>query len=55
MTAGSRGLFYGGGFLQLGKQVLAAVIVALYAFTVSFLLAKVIDRVMGFRQRSDWI
>ena len=28
MTAGPRGLFYGGGFTQLGKQVLAAVVVA---------------------------
>jgi ammonium transporter, Amt family len=49
MTAGPRGLLYGGGFGQLGKQVLAIVVVAIYAFTVSFVLAKVIDRVMGFR------
>jgi Amt family ammonium transporter len=49
MTAGPRGLLYGGGFGQLGKQALAIVVVAIYAFTVSFLLAKVIDRVMGFR------
>jgi Amt family ammonium transporter len=53
MTAGPRGLFYGGGFTQLGKQVLAAVIVALYAFGVSYLLAKAIDRVMGFRVSAD--
>ncbi len=49
MTAGPRGLFYGGGVAQLGKQSLAIVVVALYAFAVSFVLAKVIDRVMGFR------
>src|SRR5947209_2822319 len=49
MTGGAQGLFYGGGFTQLGKQALGALVVALYAFTVSFVLAKVIDRVMGFR------
>ena len=53
MTSGPRGLFYGGGFAQLGKQALAIVVVALYAFTVSFVLAKVIDRVMGFRLSAE--
>jgi Amt family ammonium transporter len=49
MTAGPQGLFFGGGFAQLGKQVLAAVVVAAYAFVVSFVLAKLIDRIFGFR------
>jgi Amt family ammonium transporter len=49
MTGGPQGLFFGGGFGQLGKQVLAAVVVAAYAFGVTFALAKLIDRVMGFR------
>jgi Amt family ammonium transporter len=49
MTAGPQGLFYGGGVAQLGKQALGAVVVAAYAFTVSYALAKLIDRVMGFR------
>jgi Amt family ammonium transporter len=49
MTGGPRGLFYGGGFGQLGKQALAMVVVAAYAFAVSFALAKLIDRLMGFR------
>ncbi|MGD9618716.1 MAG: ammonium transporter [Mycolicibacterium sp.] len=49
MTAGPEGIFYGGSVVQLGKQVLAAVVVALYAFGVSYLLAKLIDRVLGFR------
>src|ERR1700742_5217091 len=53
MTSGPRGLFYGGGFGQLGKQALAIVVVALYAFTVSFVLAKLIDRIMGFRLSAD--
>ncbi|AFM19899.1 ammonium transporter [Mycolicibacterium chubuense NBB4] len=49
MTGGPRGLFYGGGLTQFGKQTLAVAVVAGYAFAVSFLLAKLIDRVMGFR------
>jgi ammonium transporter, Amt family len=50
---GAQGLFYGGGLDQLGKQALAVVVVALYAFVVSFILGKVIDRVMGFRISAD--
>jgi ammonium transporter, Amt family len=54
MTSGPRGLFYGGGFGQLGKQALAMVVVGLYAFVMSFVLAKLIDRFMGFRvSRAD--
>jgi Amt family ammonium transporter len=53
MTSGPQGLFYGGGLAQLGKQALAAVVVALYAFTVSFVLAKLIDRLMGFRLSAE--
>jgi len=49
MTGGAQGLFYNGGFELLGKQALAAVVVAAYAFVVSFVLAKVIDLIMGFR------
>jgi Amt family ammonium transporter len=49
MTHGARGLLYGGGFAQLGKQSLGIVVVGLYAFAVSFVLGKVIDRVLGFR------
>ncbi len=49
MTGGPQGLLFGGGLAQLGKQALGMVAVAGYAFTVSFLLAKLIDRFMGFR------
>lgn len=49
MTGGPEGLFFGGGFGQLGKQTFAIVVVALYAFVMSFVLGKVIDRVFGFR------
>ena len=49
MTGGPQGLFYGGGLTQLGKQLLAMAAVALYAFTVTFVLGTVIDKTMGFR------
>jgi ammonium transporter, Amt family len=49
MTGGARGLFYGGGPAQLGKQALGVLVVALWAFGVSFVLGKVIDRTLGFR------
>jgi len=53
MTAGPQGLLYGGGLAQLGKQAMAAVIVAGYAFGMSYLVAKVIDLVIGFRISPD--
>jgi ammonium transporter, Amt family len=53
MTAGPEGLLYGGGLAQLGKQALAALVVSLYAFTVSFVLAKIIDRALGFRLSAE--
>ncbi|MCW2550380.1 MAG: ammonium transporter [Mycobacterium sp.] len=53
MTGGAEGLFYGGGLAQLGKQLLAAVVVAGYAFAVSYGLAKIIDRLMGFRLSAE--
>ena len=49
MTGGAQGPFYGGGFAQLGKQALDALVVGANAFVVSYVLAKVIDRLMGFR------
>jgi len=53
MTGGVRGLFYGGGLAQLGKQALGMAAVALYAFTASFVLGKIIDTLMGFRVSAD--
>jgi Amt family ammonium transporter len=49
MTGGAQGLLYGGGLTQLGKQALAMVVVAVYAFGVTYGLAKVIERFLGFR------
>ena len=49
MTGGPEGLFYGGGLALLGKQLLAMMVVSLYAFSVTYGLGRVIDRFMGFR------
>ncbi|WP_066467242.1 ammonium transporter [Skermania piniformis] len=49
MTGGPTGLIHGGGLGQLGKQALAAIVVSGYAFTVSFLLGKLLDVTVGFR------
>ncbi|MRG87900.1 ammonium transporter [Salinibacillus xinjiangensis] len=44
---GLPGLFYGGGFTQLGVQIIGVVTSGLYAFVVSFIILKVMDKVMG--------
>ncbi|WP_067696131.1 ammonium transporter [Nocardia jejuensis] len=49
MTGGARGLFFGGGPSQLGKQAVGVLAVAAFAFVVSFLLGKLIDALIGFR------
>jgi Amt family ammonium transporter len=49
MTGGAEGLLYGGGLGQLGKQLVAVVAVGAYAFTVTYGIGKLIDRLMGFR------
>jgi ammonium transporter, Amt family len=53
MTGGVRGLFYGGGLDQLGKQLLGVAVVAGYAFAATFVLGKIIDRFMGFRVSAE--
>ncbi|UOR12128.1 ammonium transporter [Halobacillus amylolyticus] len=46
-TVGQAGLFYGGGFAQLGVQMLGVVSSGLYAFVVAFIILKVMNKVMG--------
>lgn len=43
------GLFYGGGFTQLGTQVLAAVIAFAYAFVISYVIAIILKAITGLR------
>jgi ammonium transporter, Amt family len=46
---GSAGLFYGGGTTQLGKQIVAVLAVMVYAFAVTWVIGKLIDKSIGFR------
>jgi Amt family ammonium transporter len=47
--AGVAGLFYGGGFTQLGKQAVGAFAVLGYSFVVSLLLGWLVHKTIGFR------
>ncbi|MFJ6699214.1 ammonium transporter [Streptomyces sp. NPDC091272] len=49
----AKGLFYGGGLEQLGKQAVGVLAVLAYSLAVSALLAFVIDKVMGMRVEED--
>ena len=43
------GLLTGGGLDLMGKQILAVIITAIYAFIATYILAKVIDKLVGLR------
>ncbi|GAA4228834.1 ammonium transporter [Actinomadura meridiana] len=51
--AGADGLLTGGGFGLLGKQAVAVLATLVYSFTVTYVIAKIIDRVLGFRIDAD--
>jgi ammonium transporter, Amt family len=46
---GNLGLFYGGGFSQLGKQFVAAASVTVFSFVAAYVIGTIIDKTMGFR------
>lgn len=46
-TVGQAGLFYGGGFTQLGVQALGVVVSGAYAFAVSYVLLLVIKKLLS--------
>ena len=50
---GIDGLFYGGGFDQLGKQLVGAGAVLGYSLVVTAIIALIIKAVMGLRVSSD--
>jgi Amt family ammonium transporter len=47
--AGADGLFYGGGYHQLGLQAIAVAAVALYSFTATLVIGAILERVIGHR------
>jgi len=47
--AGADGLFYGGGATLLGKQIVAALVVMVFSFVLTFIIGTVINKTMGFR------
>jgi Amt family ammonium transporter len=53
MTGGPRGLLYGGGLGQLGRQAVAVAAVGAYAFAVTYGIGKALDRLMGFRASEE--
>ena len=50
---GIDGIFYGGGGLLLGYQILAVVLVFCYSFFLSLFFALFIERTIGFRISND--
>jgi Amt family ammonium transporter len=51
--AGANGLFFHGGTTQLGRQVIALAVVALFSFAATWLIATVIQKTIGFRVYRD--
>jgi Amt family ammonium transporter len=52
-SAGADGLFYGGGFTQLGKQAVAAFAVLGYSFVITLVLGFLIKFTIGFRASKE--
>ncbi|WP_030695665.1 ammonium transporter [Streptomyces albidoflavus] len=53
-VAGKEGVFYGGGGSLLWRQVVAVLAVAAYSFVVTWLIAKVVDMVVGFSDKEAY-
>ncbi|MFC5906810.1 ammonium transporter [Streptacidiphilus monticola] len=49
----AKGLFYGGGFSQLGKQALGVAVVGAFSFVFAWLIGTAIEKTMGFRVSED--
>ncbi len=52
-SAGANGLFFNGGATQLNRQLIAVVVVALFSFAATWLIATVISKTIGFRAYRD--
>ncbi|MEU9621039.1 ammonium transporter [Streptomyces sp. NPDC048155] len=52
--SGRKGLFYGGGWGLLGKQLIAIAAVIAFSFLLTWLIAKAVDLVVGFRAEEEY-
>lgn len=52
--SGKKGLFYGGGGGLLGRQVVAILAVAAFSFVLTWLIAQLVEKTVGFRASSDY-
>jgi Amt family ammonium transporter len=52
-AAGANGLFFNGGTTQLNRQVIAILVVALFSFAATWIIATVIQKTIGFRSFRD--
>ena len=52
-SAGADGLLNGGGTTQLNRQIIAIVVVALFSFAATWLIATIIQKTIGFRVYRD--
>lgn len=52
--SGKKGLFHGGGWGLLGKQLVAIVSVIAFSFILTWLIAKVVQLTVGFRAEDEY-
>lgn len=52
--SGEKGLFYGGGWGLLGKQLVAIVCVIAFSFILTWVIAKAVDLTVGFRAADEY-
>jgi Amt family ammonium transporter len=52
-SAGANGLFFNGGATQLNRQIIAIIVVALFSFCATWLIATFISKTIGFRVFRD--
>ncbi|MGN5631784.1 ammonium transporter [Streptomyces sp. AC154] len=52
--SGKKGLFYGGGWGLLGKQLVAVAAVIAFSFILTWLIAKAVDLTVGFRAKEEY-
>ncbi|MEU6162158.1 ammonium transporter [Streptomyces sp. NPDC047130] len=53
-VSGKEGLFHGGGLSLLWRQVVAVLAVAAFSFVMTWLIAKAVDRTVGFSDKDEY-